>query len=114
MSCCLENRLYFWIYRPHNLLCKYYMVCLFDDHGVDNVKTVTMSQWKSNPRILIVHGAGGYENEDSYVTIVAVPNLGCRDCKQLRDDYYSDSFDCKLCSSNRLQWLKIGRKRKTN
>lgn len=90
------------------------MVCLFDDHGVDNVKTVTMSQWKSNPRILIVHGAGGYENEDSYVTIVAVPNLGCRDCKQLRDDYYSDSFDCKLCSSNRLQWLKIGRKRKTN
>lgn len=86
------------------------MVCLFDDHGVDNIKTVTMSQWKSNPRILIVHGAGGYENEDSYVTIVAVPNLCCRDCKQLRDDYYSDLFDCK-CNWRKMQNMK---KRKTN
>lgn len=84
-------RLYFWIYRPHNLLCKYFMVCLFDDHGVDNIKTVTISQWKTNPRILIVHGAGSYENEDSYITIVAVPNLCCRDCKQLRDD--SDLYE---------------------
>lgn len=70
-------------------------MCLFDDHGVDNIKTVTMSQWKTNPRVLIVHGGGGYENEDSYITIVAVPNLCCRDCKQLRDDCYSDLFECK-------------------
>lgn len=87
-------RLYFWIYRPHNLLCKYFTVCLFDDHGVDNIKNVTMTQWKSNPRTLIVHGGGG-DNEDSYVSIVAVPNLCCRDCKRLRDEYYSDTFECK-------------------
>lgn len=87
------NRLFFWIYRPHNLLCKYYTVCLFDDHGVDNIKNVTITQWKSNPRVLIVHGAGCYENEDSYVSIVAVPRLGCKECKQLRDEYCSDGFD---------------------
>lgn len=67
-------------------------MCLFDDHGVDNIKTVTMSQWKTNPRVLIVHG-GGVESEDSYITIVAVPNLGCLECKKLRDEFYLDSMD---------------------
>lgn len=89
------HRLYFWIYRPHNLLYKYFTVCLFDDHGVDNIKTVTMSQWKSNPRVLIVHGGGGCESEDSYITVVGVPNLGCLDCKKLRDEFYSDVVDRK-------------------
>lgn len=76
------------------MLCKYFTVCLFDDHGVDNIKNVTMSQWKSNPRVLIVHGGGG-DNEDSYVSVMAVPNLCCRDCKRLRDDFCSDAFDCE-------------------
>lgn len=86
-------RLYFWIYRPHNLLYKYFTICLFDDHGVDNIKNVTMAQWKSNPKVLIVHGGGGCESEDSYITIVAVPNLGCLDCKKLRDEFYTDTID---------------------
>lgn len=86
-------RLYFWIYRPHNLLYKYFTVCLFDDHGVDNIKTVTMAQWKSNPRVLVVHGGGSFESEDSYITVVAVPNLGCLDCKTVRDEFCADSID---------------------
>lgn len=90
-------RLFFWIYRPHNLLCKYYNVCLFDDHGVDSFKVVSMSQWQSNPRVLVVHGDGKFENEDSYITVVAVPKLGCLDCRKLRDDFYADTFDRK-CS----------------
>lgn len=90
------NRLFFWIYRPHNLLCKYYNVCLFDDHGVDSLKTVSMSQWQSNPRVLVVHGDGKFENEDSYLTVVAVPRLGCLDCRKLRDDFYADTFDREL------------------
>lgn len=86
-------RLYFWIYRPHVLLYKYFTICLFDDHGVDNIKVVTMSQWKSNPRILIVHGSGGSDGEDSYISFVAVPKLNCLDCKKLRDEFNSESID---------------------
>lgn len=89
-------RLFFWIYRPHNLLSKYYNTCLFDDHGLDRTKTVTMTQWKSDPRTLIIHGASEDENEDSsYYTIVSVPKLGCLDCRKLRDDYYPNPSDCK-------------------
>ncbi|XP_017472984.1 PREDICTED: uncharacterized protein LOC108363958 [Rhagoletis zephyria] len=83
--------LYFWIYQPHKPLRSYYTCCLFDDHGVDNLKKVTMTQWKcSDPRILIVHGAAENENEDSYITYVKVPKLGCLDCKKMRD--YEDSI----------------------
>lgn len=78
------------------MLYKYFTVCLFDDHGVDNIKTVTMSQWKSNARTLIVHGSGGSESEDSYITIVAVPNLGCLDCKKIRDEF--DTGDGNLAN----------------
>lgn len=77
------------------MLCKYYNVCLFDDHGVDSLKVVSMAQWHSNPRILVVHGDGKFENEDSYATMVAVPKLGCLDCRKLRDDFYADTFDRK-------------------
>lgn len=92
-------RLYFWIYRPHNLLYKYFTICLFDDHGVDNIKTVTMAQWKTNPRVLIIHGGGGgggcesEDSQDSYITVAAVPNLGCLDCKKLRDEFCTDAMD---------------------
>lgn len=86
-------RLYFWIYRPHNLLYKYFTICLFDDHGVDNIKAVTMAQWKTNPRVLVVHGGGSCESEDSYISVVAVPNLGCLDCKKLRDEFCADTMD---------------------
>lgn len=82
-------RLFFWIYRPHQLLGKYYSICLFDDHGVDNMMSVTICQWFSSSRTLIVHGASEYENEDSFVSIVAVPRLGCLDCRQMRDEHYT-------------------------
>lgn len=55
-----------------------------------------MAQWKTNPRVLIVHGGGGCESEDSYITVVAVPILGCLDCKKLRDEFYADGMDGEL------------------
>ncbi|XP_054747799.1 uncharacterized protein LOC129253450 [Anastrepha obliqua] len=82
--------LYFWVYQPHKPLRSFFKCCLFDDHGVDNLKKVTMTQWKcADPRILIVHGAAENENEESYITYVKVPRLGCLECKKLRD--YEDS-----------------------
>ncbi|XP_053689538.1 uncharacterized protein LOC128738436 [Sabethes cyaneus] len=80
-----KYELYFWIYRPHFLLSKYFQVCLFDDHGVDGIKTVTITQWKTDQQLLIVHGASEKEDFDSYVTVVRVPKLGCLDCKKIRD-----------------------------
>lgn len=64
-----------------------------------------MAQWKTNPRVLVVHGGGGCESEDSYITIVAVPSLGCLDCKKLRDEFYADSLD-GMC--NRTGGVKSG------
>lgn len=78
-------RLFFWIYRPHQLLRKYYSRCLFDNRGADNEVRVTMCQWPGRPRTLVVHGSCKYEHEDSYVSVVAVPRLGCLDCRRLRD-----------------------------
>ncbi|XP_055678526.1 uncharacterized protein LOC129787187 [Lutzomyia longipalpis] len=91
-----KYELFFWIYRPHCMLKNYYKVCLFDDHGVDNMKTVTMTQWMTNPRYLIVHGESASFHEDSYITIASVPKLGCRDCTELRR---TDIFPCcgSLC-----------------
>lgn len=80
------RRLYFWIYRPHCLLSKYYYVCLFDDHGVDDCKTVSMTQWSTDNQTLIVHGASEIDEKDNYITIMRVPKLGCLECKQMRDD----------------------------
>lgn len=79
-----KYELYFWIYRPHFLLSKYFHVCLFDDHGVDDIKTVSITQWKTDQHLLIVHGASEKEDLDSYITVVRVPKLGCMDCKQMR------------------------------
>lgn len=59
-------------------------MCLFDDHGVDGLQTVSMIQWVSNPRLLIVHGTSECENEESYLTYIAVPKLGCRECSEIR------------------------------
>ncbi|XP_039445838.1 uncharacterized protein LOC120425387 [Culex pipiens pallens] len=81
-----KYELYFWIYRPHFLLSKYFQVCLFDDHGVDDIKTVSMTQWKTDQRLLLVHGASEKDDCDSYVTVVRVPTLGCLDCRKLRDE----------------------------
>lgn len=91
--------LFFWIFRPHCLLHKYFSVCLFDDHGVDGLKTVTMTQWCFDSRVLIVHGEGDTSDNDSYVTYVRVPRLGCLECKELRDEYYDGSSprEAMLC-----------------
>lgn len=52
-----------------------------------------MSQWKNGDRVLIVHGAAEDENEDSYITYVKVPKLGCLECKKLRD-LDEDGYSC--------------------
>ncbi|XP_040159586.1 uncharacterized protein LOC120898176 [Anopheles arabiensis] len=85
-----KYELYFWIYRPHMLLNKYFHVCLFDDHRVDEIKNVTITQWKTDSQLLIVHGDNVHEDSDSYVTMVRVPKLGCLDCKQVRDAHEGD------------------------
>lgn len=79
------GRIFFWIYRPHQLLRKYYSRCLFDEHGADNEVTVTMCQWLGTPGTLVVHGSCKYDSEDSYVSVLAVPGLGCLHCRRLRD-----------------------------
>lgn len=94
--------LYFWIYRPHQPLRRFFKSCLFDDHGADNLKSVTMAQWVTNPRVLIVHGAAENEHEESYLTYVKVPKLGCLDCKKLRE-FDEDGFSrcdalCMKCN----------------
>ncbi|XP_013103572.1 uncharacterized protein LOC106084434 [Stomoxys calcitrans] len=96
--------LFFWIYQPHKPLRGFYKCCLFDDHGVDNVKEVSMIQWKScDPRILIVHGASEEENEDSYLTYIKVPKLGCLECRKQRDyeeeeGYFRRHILCIKCN----------------
>ncbi|XP_065372425.1 uncharacterized protein LOC135964204 [Calliphora vicina] len=96
--------LFFWIYQPFKPLRNFYKCCLFDDHGVDNMKKVSMIQWKNcDPRILIVHGASEDEHEDSYITYVKVPKLGCLDCKKLRefeedDGYFRRHILCLKCN----------------
>ncbi|XP_075150533.1 uncharacterized protein LOC142224635 [Haematobia irritans] len=96
--------LFFWIYQPHKPLRGFYKCCLFDDHGVDNLKEVSMIQWKScDPRILIVHGASEEENEDSYLTYIKVPKLGCLECRKQRDyeeeeGYFRRHILCIKCN----------------
>lgn len=95
--------MYFWIYRPYSMLVHYYQVCLFDDHGVDSLKTVSVIQWLSNSRILIVHGAGECPNEESYITYTAVPKMGCKDCNDIRknessDKHYQTDTLCIKCN----------------
>ncbi|XP_050068332.1 uncharacterized protein LOC126556847 [Anopheles maculipalpis] len=85
-----KYELYFWIYRPHVLLSKYFHVCLFDDHGVGEIKSVSITQWKTDSQLLIVHGGNWNEDSESYVTMVRVPKLGCLDCKQVRDAHEGD------------------------
>lgn len=88
VSAVYRYELYFWIYRPHYPLHKYFCICLFDDHGVDGVKKVSMTQWTSSSSVLVVHGESDTNENDSYITYIRVPKLGCLDCKELRKDYY--------------------------
>uniref|UniRef100_A0A182IQT7 DDB1- and CUL4-associated factor 15 WD40 repeat-containing domain-containing protein n=1 Tax=Anopheles atroparvus TaxID=41427 RepID=A0A182IQT7_ANOAO len=85
-----KYELYFWIYRPHVPLSKYFHVCLFDDHRVDEIRSVSFTQWKTESQLLIVHGSSTNDESDSYVTMVRVPKLGCLDCKQVRDAHNGD------------------------
>ncbi|XP_034487357.1 uncharacterized protein LOC117791657 [Drosophila innubila] len=94
--------LYFWLFQPHKKLRYFFSRRLFDDHVVDNLKTVTMTQWKNaDKQILVVHGAATEESEESYITYVKVPKLGCVECKKLIDDgpysfYNAHCLNCHL------------------
>ncbi|XP_017040144.1 uncharacterized protein LOC108087324 [Drosophila ficusphila] len=94
--------LYFWLFQPNKRLRYFFSRRLFDDHMVDNTKTVSMTQWKNaQHQILVVHGAATEEGEDSYITYVKVPKLGCLECKKLNDDgpysfYNSHCLNCHL------------------
>lgn len=46
---------------------------------------MTMTQWSSDPRTLVVHGSSEIDDQHSFVTIVRVPSLGCFTCKQLHE-----------------------------
>ncbi|KAH8241949.1 hypothetical protein KR038_003162, partial [Drosophila bunnanda] len=94
--------LYFWLFQPHKHLRYFFSRRLFDDHVVDNIKTVSMTQWKNaQHQILVIHGAATEEGEDSYITYVKVPKLGCLECKKLNDDgpysfYNAHCLNCHL------------------
>ncbi|KAH8359471.1 hypothetical protein KR093_006955 [Drosophila rubida] len=94
--------LYFWLFQPHKKLRYFFSRRLFDDHVVDNLKSVTMTQWKNaDKHILVVHGAATEESEESYITYVKVPKLGCLECKKLNDDgpysfYNAHCLNCHL------------------
>ncbi|EDV93113.1 uncharacterized protein LOC6564021 [Drosophila grimshawi] len=94
--------LYFWLFQPHKKLRYFFSRRLFDDHVVDNLKSVTMTQWKNaDKQILVVHGAATEEGEECYITYVKVPKLGCLECKKLCDDgpysfYNAHCINCHL------------------
>ncbi|XP_030559819.1 uncharacterized protein LOC115761928 [Drosophila novamexicana] len=94
--------LYFWLFQPHKKLRYFFSRRLFDDHVVDNLKSVTMTQWKNaDQQILVVHGAATEESEESYITYVKVPKLGCLECRKLCDDgpysfYNAHCLNCHL------------------
>ncbi|XP_068155571.1 uncharacterized protein [Drosophila tropicalis] len=94
--------LYFWFFQPYKKLRQFFTRRLFDDHVVDNIKTVSMTQWKNaSHQILVVHGAAQEEGEESYITYVKVPKLGCLECKKLNDDgpysfYNAHCLNCHL------------------
>ncbi|CRL03889.1 CLUMA_CG017013, isoform A [Clunio marinus] len=92
-----KYELFFWIYRPHYPLSRYYVVNLFDDHGAHDVKCVTMTQWKSDSKTLIVHGSSEIDELPSFLTIVKVPKLGCLACKQLRETSETPFQSLELC-----------------
>lgn len=82
-----------------------YTVNLFDDHGAEDIKCVTMTQWSSDQRTLIVHGSSEIDDQHSFVSIVKVPTLGCLGCMQLRDadnetsDHLFKNYDlCMKCN----------------
>ncbi|XP_033149078.1 uncharacterized protein LOC117134687 isoform X2 [Drosophila busckii] len=94
--------LYLWIFQPHKKLRYCFSRRLFDDHVVDNLKSVTVTQWKNaDKQILVVHGASIDESEESYITFVRVPKLGCVECKKINDDgpysfFKSHCLNCHL------------------
>lgn len=63
---------------------------LFDDHGVEDIKCVSMTQWKNDPNKVIVHGSSEIDDQHSYATIVRVPKMGCQNCKKLRESESSE------------------------
>ncbi len=42
-----------------------------------------------------MHGAGECDNEDSYISVVSVPKLGCMDCKKIHEELNADPSECK-------------------
>jgi DDB1- and CUL4-associated factor 15 len=80
-------------------------VNLFDDHGAEDIKCVTMTQWHTmtDSRVLIVHGSSEIDDQHSFLSIVRVPTIGCLSCKKLRENDPSDqpfkSIDlCMKCN----------------
>lgn len=77
-----------------------FSVNLFDDHGAEDIKCVTMTQWQNDSKLLIVHGSSEIEDQHSFVSIVRVPSMGCRSCKLLRENDSSDQRNdlCMQCN----------------
>lgn len=58
---------------------------MFDDHGVDEIKNVSITQWSSDPQTLIIHGSSEIDDQHSFISFMKIPKLGCLDCKQIRE-----------------------------
>lgn len=51
-----------------------------------------MTQWKNDPRTLVIHGAGMMDDQHSFMTITRIPKLGCLGCKKLREIDTTDNL----------------------
>lgn len=70
-----------------------------------------MCQWLGTPGTIVVHGSCKYDSEDSYVSVLAVPRLGCLACRRLRDRlhgrYSADAAAATASASSRSAVLCI-------
>jgi len=51
-----------------------------------------MTQWKNDPRTLVIHGSSEIDDQHSFLSIIRVPKLGCMSCKMLRENDTSDDL----------------------
>ncbi|CAH2106973.1 unnamed protein product [Euphydryas editha] len=78
--------LHFLSWVPGRIVRPVHSVPLFGDDSVDSKVTISMAQWKHNPGVLVVYGIADSCSERSYLSVVGVPRLGCRQCSAISRD----------------------------
>ncbi|XP_046960748.1 uncharacterized protein LOC124530572 [Vanessa cardui] len=78
--------LHFLSWVPGRIVRPVHSIPLFGDDCVDSKVTISMAQWKHNPGVLVVYGIADSCSERSYLSVVGVPRLGCRQCSAISRD----------------------------